>query len=62
MDQQEVEMEINNISFMRFCSELEGVRVFNKSGFEVFKYQLFFKGIDPLALVRRQTKYSIRPR
>lgn len=55
-------MIIHGQTFHQFCSRIRGYRVYNKNGFEVYKYQIFFKGIRIDKLMTGNTKYKLKER
>ena len=32
-------------TFLEFCNELRGYRIFNKKGFEIYKFTLYWNGL-----------------
>ena len=33
-------------TFYEFCNELRGYRIFNKKGFEIYKFTLYWNGLN----------------
>lgn len=52
---------INGYTFSEFCSEVRGWNFYQKNGFQIYKYELFFfKREDPKSLTNNRTKYAKR--
>lgn len=51
-----------NYSFLEFCNLLRGYRVYKKNGFEIFKYQLYHKGVSVEKLKSKQTQFTLKLR
>lgn len=49
---------INNKTFLQFSNELKGWRFFEQSGLEVYKYELFYKGLKPFKLLYGDSRYE----
>ena len=52
--------KFNNITFLEFCSIIRGYTIFSNKGKQIFKYQLFYKGISPMELLNNHPKYKIQ--
>ena len=53
-------MEIHGRTFLEFCKEIRGFKVFNRNGIEIYKWELFYQGINPKKILTNQTKFIIR--
>ena len=47
-------MEIHGRTFLEFCKEIRGFKVFNRNGIEIYKWELFYQGINPKKILTNQ--------
>lgn len=50
-------MKIHQRTFYEFCTILRGYQIFNKQGFEVTKWELFFRGVDPFVILDKKSDF-----
>jgi hypothetical protein len=48
---------MRNLSFKQFCDKVKGHKFYNKQGSEIYKYELYYLGINPHLLMINETKY-----
>jgi hypothetical protein len=52
---------INGITFLQFCDKVRGFDFYRRTtGTQVFRWQLFWNGIKPEALLYGKTKYKAK--
>jgi hypothetical protein len=52
---------INGMTFLQFCNEVNGFDFVRRTtGTQVFRWQLFWNGIKPEALLSGKTKYKAK--
>jgi len=53
------ELKVNGRTFNDFCYTLKGKKVFCPKNEEIFKFELFHKGINPSKILERDSRLYI---